>query len=37
VAGLPGIKEPMAFNLVVFAMGTIVLGIVVYFRTRKWL
>ena len=37
VAGLPGIEEPMAFNLVSFAMGVIVVGIVVYFRTRKWL
>jgi len=37
VAGLPGIEEPMAFNLVSFAMGAIVVGIVVYFRTRKWL
>ncbi len=37
VAGLPGLEEPMAFNLVAFGMGGIVVVIIVYFRTRKWL
>lgn len=37
VAGLPGLDEPMAFNFVAFGMGVIVTGIIVYFRTRKWL
>jgi len=37
VAGLPGLEEPMAFSIVAFGMGVIVTGIIVYFRTRKWL
>jgi len=37
VAGLPGMEEPMAFALVAGGMGVIVAGIVIYFRTRKWL
>lgn len=37
VAGLPGIETPYAFNLVAGSMIVIVAGIIIYFKTRKWL
>ena len=37
VAGLPGIDVPMAFNLVAGGMAVVVIGILSYFKLKKWL
>ncbi|MBT6043326.1 zinc transporter ZntB [Gammaproteobacteria bacterium] len=37
VAGLPGIDVPMAFNLVAGGMAVVVIGILSYFKIKKWL
>ena len=37
VAGLPGLEAPSAFTLVAGVMTGIAVGIVVYFRLKKWL
>jgi zinc transporter len=37
VAGLPGLEDPWAFNIIVFLMTLIAILILLLFRARKWL
>ncbi len=37
VAGLPGIDDPMAFLYVAGSMAVVVVGILCYFRSKRWL
>lgn len=37
VAGLPGVEYPSAFLLVAGSMGIIVVGIVLYFKLKRWM
>ncbi len=36
VAGLPGVEDPTAFILVAGSMGAIVVGILLYFKFKRW-